>query len=253
MKPDVVVDVGNSRIKWGLCRSGNGIELMVSLPGDDPQEWEDQLKDWYLQGHLTWVIAGVQPHWQKAFTTWAEDRGDRCRAFTREHIPIALDVESPETVGLDRLFNALAAGHLKPPNAPAIVVGVGTAVTVDLVREDGSFAGGTIFPGPRLMAESLHRFTAKLPLVNLDEVSPLEAPGKNTVWAITAGISHAITGGALLLAERMAGPKLSRSWVILTGGALGALGDYQFPNVARTVTRPTLTLDGIRIAAEFLT
>jgi type III pantothenate kinase len=252
VKPDVVVDIGNSRIKWGDCRSGKVGELFASLSGDNPEEWESQLRKWAFQSRSTWAVAGVQPRWQEEFTKWAEARGDRIQAITHEHINIPIEVDEPEAVGIDRLLNALAATRIKPENAIAVVISVGTAVTVDLVKENGSFAGGAIFPGPRLMAESLHRFTAKLPLVELDEVDWLDPPCTNTRTAIQTGISCAIMGGASFLVDEMTSLNKSRAWVIMTGGSLGALADFHFGDVASTITAPTLTLEGIRIAAESL-
>lgn len=252
MKPDLVVDIGNSRIKWGRCESGKVSDSLASLAGDVSAEWDSQLHKWRLQGPFAWAVAGVQTRWQEEFTHWAEARGDRVQAITRKQIPIPIEVDEPDAVGIDRLLNALAASRLKPANVLAVIISVGTAVTVDLVKENGSFAGGTIFPGPRLMAESLHRFTAKLPLVELDDVDGLNPPAKNTQAAIQTGISFAIAGGAKLLVETMAGSDLSRTWIIMTGGALGSLPDFHFSNVANTMTCPTLTLEGIRIAAESL-
>ena len=150
MKPDVVVDIGNSRIKWGDCRSGKVGELFASLSGDSPNQWDLQLARWGLHNQLTWAVAGVQPRWEEEFTHWAETRGDRTQSITHEHINIPLEVDEPKAVGIDRLLNALAANRLKPKTVQAIVISVGTAVTVDLVKENGSFAGGAIFPGPRL-------------------------------------------------------------------------------------------------------
>ena len=40
--PDVVVDIGNSRIKWGECGPGKVDEFYASLPGDDPHAWDVQ-------------------------------------------------------------------------------------------------------------------------------------------------------------------------------------------------------------------
>ena len=111
-------------------------------------------------------------------------------------------MDEPEAVGIDRLLNALAVAKIKPANALAVVISVGTAVTVDLVKENGSFAGGTIIPGPHLMAESLHQFTAKLPHVDLNSVNPHQPPCKNTESAIKTGISFAIMGGASFLVIR---------------------------------------------------
>jgi hypothetical protein len=59
-------------------------------------------------------------------------------------------------------------------------------------------------------------------------------------------------GGASLLVDEMTGSNKSRAWVIMTGGGLGTLADFHFGDVANTITAPTLTLEGIRIAAESL-
>ena len=100
------------------------------------------------------------------------------------------------------------------------------------------------------MAESLHSRTAQLPIVDADSLPTVVAPGKNTADAILAGIRAAIVGGAALLVTHYA--ELARSpWVFITGGAAGDLGGFQFGRqFAGTRFVPTLTLDGIRIAAE---
>jgi type III pantothenate kinase len=250
VKPDVVVDIGNSRIKWGDCRSGKVGELFASLPGERPDEWELQLVRWRLPSKLSWAVAGVQPRWQEQFTRWAEARGDRVQLITHEHITIPMEVDEPKVVGIDRLLNALAANRLKPKTVQAIVIGVGTAVTVDLVKENGSFAGGAIFPGPRLMAESLYHFTAKLPLVNTDKLEYSVPPGTNTTRAIQTGIAFAVMGGASSLVASMSENR--ETWVFMTGGGLGGLADFPISKVAKTIICPTLTLEGIRIAAESL-
>jgi type III pantothenate kinase len=199
---------------------------------------------------VAWAIAGVQPNWQERFIRWAEARGDNVQVITHEHINIPIEVDEPQKVGIDRLLNAVAANWLKPITMQAIVISVGTAVTVDLVREFGSFAGGAIFPRPRLMAESLHQFTAKLPLVEMAEIEYSKPPGMNTIRAIQNGISFAIMGGASLLLESMSVNR--KTWAIMTGGSLGAMADFPITNVEKTLIRPTLTLEGIRIAAESL-
>lgn len=250
MTPDIVVDIGNSRIKWGECAEGQVTPFFASLAGDAPEEWESMLREYERTGPLSWAVAGVQPQWQERFIRWAEARGDRVLPITHEHISIPIEVDEPSAVGIDRLLNALAAHWMKPMTMQAIVISVGTAVTVDLVREFGAFAGGTIFPGPRLMAESLHRFTAKLPLVNIDAIESGSPPGTNTESAIRNGIAFSILGGASLLVETMCNRRQAHTWVILTGGALGEMADFPIGNVARTVVCPTLTLEGIRLAAE---
>jgi type III pantothenate kinase len=254
MTPDVVVDIGNSRMKWGRWLPESDVPEMVSLSGDDRREWDEQVQRWERRGNSTrWAIASVQPALLGQFLRTLSGPSHFIRLITNRDIPIPIEVDEPDAVGADRLLNALAAGRLKPRHSLAVVISVGTAVTVDLVREDGAFLGGTIFPGPRLMASSLHLFTAKLPELELHDVQVhREPPCKNTRDAMQAGIAYAVMGGAALLVDALTGARKVHSCVILTGGGLGMLADFDFGDVKSTIVRPTLTLEGIRIAAESL-
>jgi type III pantothenate kinase len=54
--------------------------------------------------------------------------------------PIKFNYPHPETLGADRIANCIAALHIY--GAPSIVVGFGTAVTIDVINRDGIFEGG---------------------------------------------------------------------------------------------------------------
>jgi type III pantothenate kinase len=96
----------------------------------------------------------------------------------------------PESVGADRLAQASAAWRRAA--GACVVVGMGTAITVDVVDARGNFLGGLIAPGLRMMARALHRETALLPEVEpVRTRSPL---GRDTEEAIRAGISTAAEG-----------------------------------------------------------
>src|SRR5262245_64224585 len=60
MKADLVVDVGNTRIKWGRC-TASGISDLASLPQDDAAAWQAQLAKWSIAPRKTWVVSGVVP------------------------------------------------------------------------------------------------------------------------------------------------------------------------------------------------
>jgi type III pantothenate kinase len=251
MTPDVVVDIGNTRMKWGRCYP-DGIPGLVSLAPESPENWDLQAAAWNLPRPAAWAVASVHPDRLKQFTRWATARGDRVQVIEHAHIPLTVDVEEPAKVGIDRLLSSLAAHRLAERQA-AIVFTVGTAVTADLVDENATFRGGAIFPGPRLMAESLHAWTAQLPLVDAPVIPPDHPPGRNTHDAICAGIRYAIVGAAYLLLDRYAAI-CSQPWVFLTGGALGDLADMRGmafgDDFMGSRPVPTLTLEGIRIAAE---
>lgn len=262
MTPDIVVDIGNTRIKWGLC-AGPDIAPMARL-GDDRRAWDECLVGWQnahaakLKGRpLRWAIAGVVPDARARFQEWVAGRGDLCMVLdSHQQIPLQLDVEAPERVGIDRLLNAVAARRRDPARA-AILVDIGSAVTVDWLDQNGVFQGGTIFPGFRLMANALHQYTAQLPLVTLP--TPVGAPpGNNTVAAVQTGIAWTVAGGVLAISRHLIRRSSQPANLFLTGGdALPfvpllrdlASDDALFP---RPTLWPEQTLEGIRLVAEGL-
>src|SRR5262245_37896138 len=246
----IVADIGNTRMKWGLC--GRGVEKSASVSPDDPDAWRAQLSAWKIDGSNDWTLAGVHPARREQFTAWLWRRGDRVRVLDRvSQLPIAVKVEAPEQVGIDRVLDVLAAKALVPVGTPAIVVDAGSAVTVNLLDDTGAFAGGAIFPGYRLMAEALHTYTASLPLVNVRS-HPTVAPAGTTATAIAAGIHWAVVGGihALIRATILQAPFPAPLPVFLTGGdAAAILPDLPDSDVFHYEFRPTLTLEGIFAAA----
>ncbi|QJW99530.1 type III pantothenate kinase [Frigoriglobus tundricola] len=254
MTPDVVVDIGNTRMKWGRCADGCVADV-VRLPLDDAAVWEAELAQFPAPrtGARRWAVASVNPPALHRFVAWARDHGETAVFEDYTALPIRVSVDEPARVGLDRLFGAVAARALVPAGAPAVTVDVGTAVTVNLIDAAGSFQGGAIFPGPRLMARALNEFTAKLPLSEpRNNYADFRAPAKNTADAIRTGILAALSGGVVQLLGALADQCSVPLWVFVTGGGAHLLDGLDLSRVADLVMVPSLTLEGIRIAAEAL-
>lgn len=256
MTPDVVVDIGNSRMKWGRCADGRVME-MVSLPLDDPTAWEAE------SGKLPptpfarkWAVASVNPPVLHRFVGWANEHGRALPFEDFRGVPLRLAVERPEEVGVDRLMSALAAWTSSRPR-PVVAISIGTAITIDLVDDSGAFLGGAILPGPQLMAKSLNQYTAKLPLIDASNLHTVQCPGTNTRHAIELGIGSAVGGAVSRLIEAYSQFLDSPPIVFFTGGDMGPFTDLEAdemwtPDPDDTRFVPTLTLEGIRIAAEAL-
>ena len=256
MKPDVVVDVGNSRIKWGRDYSTARVNVINSvrrLNFDDPDGWTHAAHEWSLKSGTHWVVSGVNPDQEARFNSWCRDRGDEVVTIDRhDQIPIAVEVDHPQRVGLDRLFGAVAAANYYP-GAACVVIDIGTAMTVNFVLPPKRFVGGAILPGPQLMAKVLNDYTAKLPLIRPHPVGTAEYSGKNTDAAINCGINAAICGAAHQLIERFAADHPGSVQVYWTGGDMGFLGGWHLPGLEIVhVPVESLTLTGIWIAAESL-
>jgi type III pantothenate kinase len=171
----------------------------------------------------------------------------RQRRIGHLDLPLAVALEEPHKVGIDRLAAAAAAGLVKPAGRPAVVVDCGTAVTVDLVAADGRFLGGAILPGPALMARALAEGTSKLPAVAALVGGELPAmPGRSTAEAIAAGIGYGIRGAVARLVAEARSAAGGDAATILTGGWSDAVRDV-LPD-ARLI--PDLVLAGIGLAAQ---
>jgi type III pantothenate kinase len=248
MKPDWVVDVGNSRIKWGRCLAEQ-VADGTALPPDDPTAWEESLRSWIV-GEATWAVGGVHPERIARLTTWLRERGQVVVVLdTWQQLPIRVEVDFPSRVGLDRLFNVIAAKDWCRPEIPLCVVDAGSAVTVDWVDEHGAFRGGAIFPGFGLMAKALHDYTALLPQIPAPPPSLPILPGTNTEAAMQAGIFWAVVGGIRAMIHELFQRADSRRHreIFLTGGDAGILACTLGLDLH---VWPTMTLEGIRLAAE---
>jgi type III pantothenate kinase len=259
MNPDVVVDVGNTRIKWGLCAPGaytaeytpargRVVVAVASLPPNAPEIWQRQLDAWRVKRAGTWALASVQPRWCDALVNWLRAEGHSLWVLeSYRQLPLEIRLRHPDKVGMDRLLNAVAVTKFKEePRLPAIVADAGSAVTVDWIDEDGGFAGGAIFPGLRLMAQALRDHTALLPLVHVSERRP-PMPGMGTASAIKAGVYYAVAGGVNALIEQLSARARREPYLFLTGGDALLLSKTVD---SRAEYWPEMTLEGIRLSAE---
>ncbi|MEY4186155.1 MAG: Type pantothenate kinase [Planctomycetota bacterium] len=197
MNAVAAIDIGNTRAKFGLISDPalGPVGEVTATVLEDGQSLPDQLLAWW---HSTaagracsCVIAGSDPDCRdQLLQNWPVALPQPLVIRSGSQIPVHADVDYPSRVGIDRLLNAYAAQFLLTTDQAAIIVDSGTATTVDLVTPGPVFRGGSILPGLRLAARALHDYTARLPLVDVDEsLTQLPVlPGRNTEDAIMAGL-----------------------------------------------------------------
>ncbi len=157
---------------------------------------------------------------------------------------VGIDYPKPETIGPDRLANAVAVKHHY--GAPAVVVDFGTAVTFDVVDAAGNYIGGIIAPGLNVMTDYLHEKTALLPRIRIREVSAVV--GKNTRQAMLIGAVKGYRGLIReLVSELKQAMRCPRLPVVATGG-YARLMSSKLPEIA--AVEPLLTLEGLRLVWE---
>jgi type III pantothenate kinase len=132
-------------------------------------------------------------------------------------LPVQVAVAHPEHVGTDRL--CAAAGAIDAARVDAIVVDVGSAVTVDLVVA-GRFLGGVILPGPGMMLGALASSTSQLPRVDIGALPTLFPEAFDTTeHAMTLGAGLACLGGILEAVRRLTA-RAPDAPVRVTGGGV---------------------------------
>jgi type III pantothenate kinase len=154
---------------------------------------------------------------------------------------VGIKYPRPQTIGPDRLANAVAVHHHY--GAPAVVVDFGTAVTFDVVDRAGRYVGGIIAPGLAAMTDYLHEKTALLPRIRVREVSSVI--GKSTEQAMLVGAVRGYRGLVLELIRALKQElKVRRLPVVATGGYAELIGSKLS---AITAVEPLLTLEGLRL------
>jgi type III pantothenate kinase len=154
---------------------------------------------------------------------------------------VGIDYPRPETIGPDRLANAVAVR--KHYGAPAVVVDFGTAVTFDVVDHAGNYVGGIIAPGLAVMTEYLHEKTALLPRIKIREERAVV--GKNTEQAMRIGAVHGYRGLIRELIGELKKDLRAKQLPVVATGGYARLMAAKLPEI--TAIEPLLTLEGLRL------
>lgn len=159
-------------------------------------------------------------------------------------LPISIAYETPETLGIDRLANAVALGTIYP-DTPALSIDMGTCIKYDFVDQYKTYQGGAISPGLDMRYKSLHHFTDQLPQLKFSQNFTLT--GKTTQESMTSGVQQGILAEVNGIIEKYRS-KYPHLKVILTGG-----DHLHFAEAFKNsiFARPNLTLEGLNEVLKF--
>ena len=178
----LTVDVGNTRIKASVFEGNTALENFIFEKNELEEQIEKILKKFPNCSDL--VVASVGSIEKQSFLTFENQL--KVHFFSHEDVfPFHNKYATPKTLGIDRMI--LAAGAvLQFPKQNRLVIDAGTCITYDFIDENDNYLGGAISPGLRLRYESLHNFTARLPLLTLE--APETYIGNSTQQAIHSGV-----------------------------------------------------------------
>ena len=244
----LLVDVGNSRVKWARCERGvPGAQQAADHAAWTANDWRAAL---FAGAAVERVVAasvagGASLVALDEAARAATGHGIERVTTQRAAAGVVNGYADPGLLGVDRWLAAIAA--YRHAGGACVVADIGTAATVDVVAADGRHRGGYIVPGPRLMVASLLHGTSDL--ASFHATSPPGAGpvfADNTRDAIERGCRVALAawvGRCVADAGKLLGtaPRL-----LLTGGALPEVLPYL---EARGEEVPDLVLRGLAVVA----
>ncbi len=247
----LLLDVGNSRLKWGVLDDGN-----IRRTGHISQE---KIRDQGLSVLTTKLPRRVDAVRASnvAGTSFATRLsgviGLHCNAdvhFARSEKRgwgVTNSYRQVRRLGVDR-WVAMVGAWAEVQSA-CLIVDAGTAVTLDAIDDEGVHLGGQIIPGLETMLDALSSATSEIPLIKASSrqvAGEIKMFGKNTAAAVREGAQNAVAG-AVERAIRTLRSNAYDPTIILTGGGaariLGALEDAP-------LHRPNLVLHGLAYMLE---
>lgn len=154
----LLVDIGNSRIKWAwLTGDRLGKAQAAVYSGWRAKDFASRVIGSRRSIDRILVASVASDGVNDALAAGARLAGLPVpeRVTTRRHAcGVTIGYIDPWRLGVDRLLGMIAA-HRRFPRRPVCSVAIGTAMTIDLVGADGRHWGGAIIPAPSLMVSSL--------------------------------------------------------------------------------------------------
>lgn len=230
-------DLGNTRLKFAPLQGGGHVGAVEAVAHDGQAfepGWDAQLP---ARCEVAWVASVGAPAVRSALLDALTARGARVEVARTQAAfgGVRIAYADPSRLGIDR-FLALLGAHARDAAGASLVVGIGTALTIDLL-DGGRHLGGRIAPSPSLMRAALHARAAVLP------------PTGGTYADFAADTGDALASGCegaalALVAQSLeaATARLGRSpALLLHGGGAPAL----LSRLADAVHAPALVLEGL--------
>lgn len=208
---DLAVDIGNTYTKVGFFKENHLTKVHHQLTSEALVNLLENTS------FRTVIISSVASLPDKLTKIFARAQQVVYIDITTK-LPFTNLYATPHTLGTDRIA-AVAGGSFLYPEKNVLAIDAGTCITYDFIDQQKQYHGGSIAPGLQMRLKAMHTFTARLPLVNIKEISLDKTPfiGKSTQEAMLSG---AIYGTASEITEmiRMYADKFADLQVVICGG-----------------------------------
>ena len=183
---DLIIDIGNTLHKLAVFSE----EGVLSALFQEKSLSVSFLENLFRQYPIEQAIVSSVRQDNDIVLRWLEDNTRLLKFSTACCLPIRIKYATPETLGTDRIANAVGATVLYP-NRNVLSLIAGTCLVADFVNENGEYLGGSISPGMRMRFQALSQFTARLPLIEPENIDFFI--GDSTENSILSGVINGIT------------------------------------------------------------
>ena len=251
----LAIDIGNTRLKWaqyaaphpGAVLLAQGAMFLETIDRLADSEWKALAPPGSMLGC---IVAGeaVRRRVEEQLELW--DITPRWVVPAAHAAGVTNGYAQPSRLGAARWTALVGARHhvlSQGVARPALVVMVGTAVTVDALDSEGHFLGGLILPGFGLMLRALEMGTAGLKAPTGEAV---DFP-TNTSDALMSGGAHAIAGAIERMQRRLQERTGQAPMLLMSGGAavkLGPIVELPFETADTLIFEGLLVLQSQRLA-----
>jgi type III pantothenate kinase len=221
--PFLAIDIGNTRLKWALYGAprpgaallGHGAVFLEAIDDMAERDWRGLPAPSAMLGSNV-AGEGIRRRTEAQLELW--DVEPRWIVPSASACGVTNGYDHPNRLGVDRWVALIGARQrvlARGPAVPALVVMVGTTVTVDALDASGRFLGGLILPGFGLMLRALEMGTAGLKAPTGEAV---EFP-TNTSDALMSGGADAIAGAVDRMHRKLERHSGTKPIILMTGGA----------------------------------
>lgn len=252
----ILMDAGNSRLKWAVADS---LAMPVQSVAYEASDKLATVQD-VIYKHLDTLQSFCMVHvlgeaFEKELDEFCLTHDIDCRFIhaNKTGYGITTAYDKPRALGADR-YVAMVAAHHQYPSANKIVIDCGTAVTIDAIGADGLHLGGLIMPGLLLGRSALIKNT-QLPEVHSNKGAELLAT--NTIDGINSGTIIGLSGAVYQICrqinESVFTPSLAvnnPTVVLLCGGDSKQIAQHfkkSDSDVCDVVVIPELVIQGLNI------
>lgn len=159
---NLIADIGNTRIKIAVYDGDQQITFKAT-----PRRFAlSMLKKAVDSYPITCAILCNTSDVDKAVVEYLQSNKIFIHLNHKTPIPIINGYSSPEMLGKDRIAAAVGAKK-RFQNQSILFIDMGTCITMNFVNSTGEFIGGNISPGIKMRLRAMHKFTARLPIVEV--------------------------------------------------------------------------------------